>query len=117
MLRGTASDASDFVDELFDVNQHALIFEDFLNRTDGLPLFVVLLPSRNFNMVTAIPKTGSYVSFLYMLKPSMSSEAVTWTDALLRQKIQVQFSGIRDTTLFAWPSFSSSLSQTFTAPD
>lgn len=87
-LRGSAQSASVFVDELFDPAKHTLVFEDFLHRTDGLPLFVSLTPSRAFDMGTAVPQTGSYSSFLYLVKPA-TKEDQEWTSNALTDTIQV----------------------------
>ena len=87
-LRGTAQSAKVFVDELFDPAKHSLVFEDFLNRTDGLPLFVSLTPSRTFSMGTAVPQTGSFSSFMYLVKPA-TKHSQEWTSCSLTDHVQV----------------------------
>lgn len=87
-LRGSSEDPHAFVDELFSSARHTLVFEDFLNRTDGLPLFVALQPSRSFNMATAVPRPGTYVSFMYFLKQTCNENPV-WSQETLTQTIQV----------------------------
>lgn len=87
-LRGSAQSATEFVDDLFDPIKHTLVFEDFLRRTDGLPLFVSLTPSRHFNMATSVPQTGSYTSFMYFMKPTIKEDH-DWTSGSLTDSIQV----------------------------
>lgn len=87
-LRGSAEDPRAFVGDLFSSSKHSPIFEDFLKRTDGLPLFVALQPSRCFSMATVVPRPGTYESFMYFLKPPCS-ENPAWTRENLTQMIQV----------------------------
>jgi hypothetical protein len=87
-LRGSAQSPVEFVDELFDPTKHTLVFEDFLHRTDGLPLFASLTLSRTFNMSTSVPQAGSYSSFMYFVKPLMKEDQ-EWTSSSLTDNIQV----------------------------
>jgi hypothetical protein len=87
-LRGSAQSAVEFVDELFDPSKHRLMFEDFLHRTDSLPLFVSLTPARTFNFSTAVPQAGSCSSFMYFVKPP-TKEDQEWTSSSLTDNVQV----------------------------
>lgn len=87
-LRGKVDDPAAFVEDLFCSEKHVLVFEDFLNRTDGLPLFVALQPTRVLNMATAIPRPGTYVSLMYFLKPACTENPV-WSQDTLIDTVQV----------------------------
>lgn len=93
-LRGSADGPAAFVDDLFSSAKHVLVFEDFLNRTDGLPLFVALQPARVLSMTTSIPRPGTYVSFMYFLKPPCNENPL-WRQNTLTETIQVQSQAVR----------------------
>jgi hypothetical protein len=86
-MRAGADTSSRFVAELYDDAQHGNEFDAFLH-SDKVCMFVILTFDRAFRITLGVPQCGSYVSLLYILKPT-STFRVKWSAASLATMLQV----------------------------
>jgi hypothetical protein len=86
-MRAGADTPTRFVAELYDDAQHGIAFDTFL-QSDKACMFVLLASSRAFHVTFDVPKCGSYVSLIYVLKPQGASK-LAWSAATLASALQV----------------------------